>query len=261
MRERIILLALTALLGLTASPRPLPAQTVNPPPGPTHTAPPHAPKHPAPTPAANQGATKPPATNQGATKQGATKPAPTKPKPAAKPAATPTAPTPNAQVEAPPPVAAAQTTPPAQEFTKGTVTGFNLPRYAALKSDKVNMRVGPNMRYQIDWLYQRPDLPVLIDREFETWRHVIDSDGVKGWIHSANLTGRRSFVITATTPRTLRRDNTDDATPVAQLNPGVIGHILKCDAGQSWCWLEAGSYRGWLKRTDFWGVFPDEVIQ
>ncbi len=84
-------------------------------------------------------------------------------------------------------------TPP--EAPKGTNTGLPLPRFASLRADKVNMRAGPGERYPIQWVYHRRGLPVQIEREFDVWRLVEDSDGVKGWVHQATLAGARDFVV------------------------------------------------------------------
>jgi SH3-like domain-containing protein len=55
----------------------------------------------------------------------------------------------------------------------------------------------------------------------------------------------------------MRREAKDAAAPVAKLQEGVIGRLLACEA--EWCELEAGGYEGWLKRGEFWGVYPNEV--
>ncbi len=148
---------------------------------------------------------------------------------------------------------------PQVEPTKGTVTGMPLPRFAALRSDEVNLRTGPGVRYPIEWVYKRRDLPVEIEREFEVWRLVQDQDGVKGWVHQATLTGRRSFVVTGA-ERILRNRGTADASAVARLEPGVVGRIRSCEATAEWCQVQVGDYRGWLKRDEFWGILPDEAI-
>ena len=59
----------------------------------------------------------------------------------------------------------------------------------------------------------------------------------------------------------LRDDNKPDASPVAQLKPGVIGRIRKCDDKADWCQVQVGDYRGWLPRTAFWGSYTGEAIQ
>jgi SH3-like domain-containing protein len=177
-------------------------------------------------------------------------------KPPAKPTASKPAPAPT-----PPPVAAAPATPPAAppEPPKGTVTGLPLPRFAALRSDQVNLRSGPGMRYPIDWVYQRRDLPVEIEREFEVWRLVALPDGEKGWVHEATLTGRRSFIVTGT-EQLLYGSPDAKSAPVAKLMPGVIGSILKCEATSTFCQVQTGEYRGYLPRDAFWGTLPTETI-
>jgi len=86
---------------------------------------------------------------------------------------------------------------------KGSNTGLPLPRYAAFRAGEVNMRTGPGERYPIQWVYHRRDLPVKIEREFDVWRLVEDSDGEKGWVHQAVLTGARTFVISGLPPEGL----------------------------------------------------------
>jgi SH3-like domain-containing protein len=177
-------------------------------------------------------------------------------KPPAKAPAVPPAPVP-APAPAPPPE---EQKPAETEVNKGTATGLPLPRFAALRSDEVNLRAGPGTRYPIDWVYKRRELPVEILREFEVWRLVQDPDGIKGWVHQATLTGRRSFIVTGGGDATLRRDPKDNASAVAILKPGVIGRMRSCQSGSDWCQVQVGDHRGYLKRAQFWGALPNEVV-
>ncbi len=158
-----------------------------------------------------------------------------------------------------PPTAAKPAAPPVPADV-GTNTGLHLPRYASLKSDDVNMRVGPAERYPVIWTYKRRELPVRIEREFDIWRLVEDMDGVKGWVHQATLTGRRTFVITGKQDRVVRADASASADAVAILKPGVVGRIRSCDAAKDWCQVQVGDYRGWLQRSDVWGVDAGEAV-
>jgi SH3-like domain-containing protein len=151
----------------------------------------------------------------------------------------------------------APATPKAEEPAKPD--GPKVPRFAALRSDEVNLRSGPGTRYPIQWVYKRRDLPVEIERDFEVWRLVRDMDGIRGWMHQATLTGRRTFVV-IDHDATLRSRPQDTASAIAVLKVGVIGRIRRCEAGSAWCQMQAGPYRGYLRRDQVWGVLPDEVI-
>jgi len=180
----------------------------------------------------------------------AQKPVP-KPSTATTPAPAAPAPVPTPAPVEPPQVAAPE--------HRGSATNLPLPRFAALRSDEVNLRAGPGTRYPIEWVYKRRELPVEIQREFEVWRLVQDPDGIKGWVHQATLTGRRSFIV-AGGDATLRREAQDNAAPVAILKPGVVGHIRTCQMTSSWCQVQTGDYRGFLKRSQFWGTSPGELV-
>jgi SH3-like domain-containing protein len=171
-------------------------------------------------------------------------------------------PLPGAELATPAPSAAAPSKPaeaakPAQE-TKPE--GLPLPRFAALRTDDVNMRAGPGFRYPIQWIYKRRDLPVEIERVFEVWRLIEAPDGTRGWVHQATLTGRRTFMVQGK-EATLRSDPKNDASAVARLMPDVIGRIRSCPAHDAWCRVQVGDHRGYLERSQIWGVLPDEVVQ
>jgi SH3-like domain-containing protein len=134
----------------------------------------------------------------------------------------------------------------------------NLPRYVSLKTDEVNLRSGPGVKFPIDWVMKRRNMPVEVLQEFEHWRKVRDWQGTEGWVHQSTTSGRRYGIVTGQT-RTLLQKPQRDASPVAQLEVGVITQILEC-AGP-WCRLDAGGQRGWLARTEFWGVYPDESLK
>jgi SH3-like domain-containing protein len=172
--------------------------------------------------------------------------------------AVPAQPVPPTEAPNPPPAQATQPEKPA-DAEKSDTAAAKLPRFAALRSDEVNMRAGPGTRYRIDWVYKRRDLPVEIERQFDVWRWVRDADGIQGWVHQATLMGRRSFIVQKA-DATLRSESSDSAQAVAILKAGVIGRIRSCEAASDWCNVQAGSYRGYLRREQFWGVLPGEAI-
>lgn len=182
-----------------------------------------------------------------------------------------------------------------KEPTKGTVTGLPLPRYAALRADEVNIRVGPGERFPILWVYHRRGLPVRIEREFDTWRLVEDESGQKGWVQQAILVNNRDFLVPGdktaissedgkdvTFGHTKSRvvgyvlnqskaramhgvifmyENAQDTAPiVAVLQPGTVGSIKACAAESPWCKVSVHQYTGWVARKDIWGVDNGESV-
>jgi SH3-like domain-containing protein len=133
-----------------------------------------------------------------------------------------------------------------------------VPRFVSLRSEEVNLRTGPGVRYPVEWVFVRRQMPVEILQEFETWRRIRDRDGTEGWVHQSMLTGRRSAVVEGEM-RNLRRRPETDAPVVARVEPGVIAAILECR--DAWCRLETAGFRGWVQRGEIWGIYPNEAIK
>lgn len=133
-----------------------------------------------------------------------------------------------------------------------------VPRFVTLRAEEANARTGPGTQYPIEWRFLRRGLPLEITQQFGQWRKVRDWQGAGGWVHQSLVSGRRAMVVTGIA-RILRYRGSDDSGPVAQVEPGVIGRLLECEPG--WCRVELQGYRGWLKRTEFWGVYPGEKIE
>ncbi len=139
-----------------------------------------------------------------------------------------------------------------------TVTGLAVPRYVSLRSDEVNLRTGPGVRYPVEWILQRRHMPVEILAEFENWRKIRDWQGTEGWVHESMLSGRRYAVVTGGV-RSLRRQPDEGAAAVARLEPGVVAEVLECR--DQWCRLDSEGFKGWLMRAEFWGVYPNEAVK
>ncbi len=289
------LAALMALSGDAAAQSMLGSQPATPPARPAEAARPATPPAAATTPAPARPQAAPPA----ASTPGATTPAPARPQAAPPAASTPGAtqqprPRPPQQQQqqqgqqqrrpqgqqqqqqrrpVTPPAAAPAATPPAAAAPpppeppippRGAVTNLPTPRFAALRSDRVNLRVGPDTRFPIEWRYERRDLPVMIIREHDQWRRIRDVDGTEGWVHQSNLTpGRRTFLVRqiegGDVP--LRRRGDAESPVAARLRPGVIGRLRACEAGSAFCEVQAGEARGFVARTHIFGALADEEFR
>lgn len=147
--------------------------------------------------------------------------------------------------------------PPARAGDTGNGT-LALPRFVSLGSERINARTGPGGQYPIDWVFVRRGLPVEITQEFELWRKVRDMEGAEGWVHKSLLSGRRTALIRGPQTRELRRDPDERTPAVARLEPGVITRLLKCRG--TWCQVSAADRKGWIAKTQLWGVYPDEQV-
>ncbi len=136
-------------------------------------------------------------------------------------------------------------------------TGLPLPRFVTLRSGEVNLRIGPGIRYPIDWVYQRRGLPVEIVDEFDTWRRIRDWQGTEGWVHQSMVQGQRGILVTGKR-HTLRRRPLPDAPGVALIDAGVVGVLEHCET--DWCEVSVGGFTGWLRREAFYGLYPGEEV-
>lgn len=143
----------------------------------------------------------------------------------------------------------------------GLSTGLPIPRYVSLKTDRVNLREGPSKEHATTWVFERAGLPVEITAEFDVWRRVRDSEGAEGWVLHSLLSGRRTALVAPWKKGedfkifTAPRENADLA---ATLQSGVIGGIRTCDG--VWCLIDGDGFKGYIKQSNLWGVYPGEKV-
>nr|WP_235933210.1 SH3 domain-containing protein [Rhodobacter ruber] len=187
-------------------------------------------------------------------------------------AAAPAAPSQSAQPErapalaapAPAPAPAAQPEPQnaaaaaPRDPSRGSVTNLPLPRFVSLKGNEGNARRGPGLTHRIDWVFTRSGMPLRITAEYEHWRRVEDAEGVGGWVHYALLSGVRSVLIAADMADFHARPQ-DGAEVLFRAERNVVGWVQECQP--DWCRLSVDGERGWVRKTDLWGVSPSEIIE
>jgi len=143
----------------------------------------------------------------------------------------------------------------AKEKNPAQGTGLPVPRFVTLRSGEVNVRTGPGVRYPVEWVFVRKEMPVEITAEFDTWRRIRDWEGSEGWVHQSMLSGKRAVVVMGE-QRTVHKEPAREAPVVARAQPGVIGWLSKCRG--EWCQVDIKGYKGWITRGDVWGVYPTE---
>jgi SH3-like domain-containing protein len=144
----------------------------------------------------------------------------------------------------------------------GTATGLPVPRFVSLKSERVNVRGGPNKDQDVRWVYTRAGMPVEITAEFENWRRIRDWEGSEGWVYHSLLSGKRTAVIVPKAKDELvpLYDDADAESPVvAKLQSGVLATLKSCTG--AWCRISGKSFDGWIRQERLWGAYPNEKVE
>ncbi len=146
-------------------------------------------------------------------------------------------------------------------LTTGSVSGLPVPRFVSLKSDRVNVRSGPDKDQDVRWVYTRAGMPVEITAEFENWRRIRDWEGSEGWVYHSLLSGKRTGVVVPKLKEELvpLYDSADAKSPLAaRLQGGVVGSIKSCDG--TWCEFAGKDFDGWIQQDRIWGAYPNEKV-
>jgi len=126
-----------------------------------------------------------------------------------------------------------------------------LPYWAALRYEKVNMRVGPSEEYPIAWVYLRKGLPVKVIRIREGWRLVEDHEGTQGWISASQLDLARAGLVIGTGLAEVRAEPNGSSAIKWRAEPGVVAKMKPCRA--AWCEVDIAGRKGWIAAARLWG--------
>ena len=142
----------------------------------------------------------------------------------------------------------------AQQAT--TPSGLEVPRFVSLKFDHINVRRGPGMDHEIDWVFRRKGMPVQVIAESDHWRRIRDVDGSTGWIHRTMLDSQRTILVMEEM-RPLREEPSRESDPVAFAEPGVVAELLRCQP--DWCKVRSDKIQGWIRTEFVFGLTDDDL--
>ncbi len=129
-------------------------------------------------------------------------------------------------------------------------------RFVTLKSNVVNLRVGPGMQYPIKATYECRNMPLLVIDERDSWIMVKDIDNEEGWVHASGTRGARFAIAKHKTQ--LHRLPKQNSRVVSIVERGLIMQVKKCT--QDWCLLYNADIKGWVLKTNIWGISKDEIF-
>tara|TARA_B100000686_G_scaffold8336_1_gene8390 strand:- start:685 stop:1053 length:369 start_codon:yes stop_codon:yes gene_type:complete len=118
-----------------------------------------------------------------------------------------------------------------------------------LKHNKVHVRYGPSMEYQIKYIYRKANLPLKVIDKKENFRRIIDHKNNSGWIHRTQLKKSRSLITTS--EKILFKKPTKYSKPLAKIDKGRLLLVKKCK--KNWCNIKTGQFSGWVDKNNIWG--------
>ena len=136
-----------------------------------------------------------------------------------------------------------------------------IPRFVSLKSDRVNVRSGPNKDQEVRWVYTHAGMPVEITAEFENWRRIRDWEGAEGWVYHSLLSGKRMATVHSKSKDELVPlfESADiESAVTARLQSGVLGALKSCNG--AWCQFGGKGFEGYIRQERLWGAYPNEKV-
>ena len=140
----------------------------------------------------------------------------------------------------------------------GDVTGLAIPRFVSLKSDEVNLRIGPSINYPIVIKYVKQNIPVEIIEEHDVWRKVKDFNKNIGWIHKSLIQGDRYALIISSVSSNYNIHNRPNGKVIGHINNNNIVELKKCI--ENWCLVEHKILKGWILKSNIWGAYKKEML-
>ena len=123
------------------------------------------------------------------------------------------------------------------------------PKYASIKKEKAYSRHNASFDAPLEWIYQKKNLPILIIRERDNWREIIDIDGDISWMHVSMISNKRTF-INREDQNLLKYKNNNIVNVIVK--KGVVGKIINCD--EIFCKVKIKNYKGWVEKKYLWGI-------
>ena len=139
----------------------------------------------------------------------------------------------------------------------GSVTGLDIPRFVSLKSNDVNLRVGPSTNYPIRLKYITQNLPVEIIDEFDVWRQARDHNGTIGWLHKSLIKGERYILTSYKNEKEINLYNRPNGKIIGIIKKNNILDLKMCII--NWCKVSQNKIKGWLLKKNVWGVYDFEI--
>jgi SH3-like domain-containing protein len=126
--------------------------------------------------------------------------------------------------------------------------------FKSLKSNEVNVRVGPSGEIPIILTYRTIFLPVKIIAEYDNWYKITDLDGDGGWVKKYLLSNYRTVI--TTDGGLIYSNHMGRAYPKYRVEKNVILGLGKCKKERCKVFVRSGKTKdsGWMDKKNLWGI-------
>lgn len=119
--------------------------------------------------------------------------------------------------------------------------------YTANNQTHVHMK--PNKT--VKWVYNDKYIPVKILVQKDKWYKIQDMDNDIGWIINTSLTTNINAAMIYN-DSIIYSKPLNQGKPIALLSRSILISIDRCWG--NWCKIKYKNYKGWIEKSDLWGV-------
>ena len=123
--------------------------------------------------------------------------------------------------------------------------------YVSLRSNEVNLRMGPGNEYPVKSVYQVINMPLYVVWEYDNWYKTRDKYGDEGWVNK-NLVSKKKYLIVNNGTQLMYERKNIKSDPIFRVEENVVVKYVKCD--EEWCKVEIENETGWMLKNSVWGI-------
>ncbi len=120
------------------------------------------------------------------------------------------------------------------------------------KSDNVNFRNGPGIKFSIIFKIFKKDYPVSVVETIDAWHAVVDFKGDKMWVSSINLVSKCGGIVKMNAKPEVKIKPQENALTLFALEEGFVLKDITCY--KKWCKVKIENKTGWIEEQFVWGV-------
>lgn len=129
--------------------------------------------------------------------------------------------------------------------------------FASLRAAETNVRSGPGPNYPIKFTFKLKAIPIRVINEYDNWSEIEDFDGQTGWVSQSLVTKKRTVMVrTSKSFINMHSKNNEKSRILYHLENNVIGDYIKCS--ENWCAIKVNNKKGWVQKSELYGVSDEE---